>query len=467
MPIVSESSSDRNVTVKVGRFTDMQNVSVANGRTRSQIGYRTRDLSQAEELGIRDASWSGNVKSLISFYEEAGSREFGKPDRAYVVHDRDYSEWSYHHSEHDVSVRMGNSNPSSNERWFSHGMISLTGVQSGLTPPWPSKSVTESVAGSLLRRSAPAQAEINLTRSLGELKDFPSMLRATKVPKFSSIKGGAEAYLNMVFGLQPTLSDLQTLAETVIKAGPILSDYVAQEKVRMRRRATHTFGSYANSGVFTGGASYDSITPVSFGPIQAQISYLTPGLPDSFSDVLSAQVAWSVTASQKLVTSATYEYYIPSPEGVHGRLREYSQLAERLIGGGLNASTIYDLTPYSWLLDWFTDVGGLISYQQNVVDNQLVAIRKSFSVIETIHASAVLSSVRYNPGNLVGAWTLKSPLTVSTGGPATIRWKKLQRRAGNPFSITPAWTGLSRQQWAILAAMGLSRGEGVPTIRGG
>lgn len=466
MPIVSESSSDPDVIVKVRRGTDAYTaVGTPNGRTRSQTGYRTRDLSQAEELGIKPYSWSGNVKSLISFYEEAGHSEFAKPDRAFVVNPRDYSEWRYTHAEPKVSALLGTS--STSYRLTSEGLISLTGVNASILPAWPSQSVITSSGDSLLRQSAPTKAEINLTRSLGELRDFPAMLRATKIPSFHSVAATAGQYLNMVFGLQPTLSDLKKTAETVVKAGPILGDYIRQERVRTRRQGTRILGSYSNSGVTGFFASGTAPVSLSFGPMSARVAYLVPGSPSGFDDVLKAQVAWSVAARRRLVTSSTYEYYIPQPSGVHGRLRRYVQLAERLAGSGLGADTIYDLTPYSWLVDWFVDVGGLISYQQNVVDNQLVSVRKSISVIEEISGSASLSHVDYDRNTIVGAWRLKEPIHLDSGGEATIRWKKLHREKGNPYSITPAWTGFSRQQWAILAAMGLSRSEGVPTIRGG
>jgi hypothetical protein len=144
---------------------------------------------------------------------------------------------------------------------------------------------------------------------------------------------------------------------------------------------------------------------------------------------------------------------------------EYSQLAQRLVGGGANAETIYDLTPYSWLVDWFFDIGGVIAYQQNLADNQMIAIRKSFSVIEQVYASARIVDYTYDSSGVVGAYKLARPVRFNANT-AIYRWKRVQRGVGNPYSVTPTWS-LSKQQWAIAAAMGLSRSEGVPTIRGG
>ncbi len=473
MPYVTESSSDPDVLLGVRKRQTSSVVGYSNGRTRSQFGYRTRDLSRAEELGIRDSSNSGNIASLIAFYEEVGAGEFGRPDRAYVVHEREYSEVKYTPARHSVSAWMyTGTNPATAVNYDAVGALGITGVRAGLVPTFPSKSAMSSMAAPLLRQSAPSQQEINLVRSLGELKDFPSMLKASKLVQthgiraFRNPKDAAGQFLNWMFGVQPTISDLQALSETVIRADPILKQYIAQERVRLRRKATRELGDYQNSGTYVNKFGFTSSGATSFGgDVSAQYSYVLPTDSSTASDVLYAHVAWSVRARQRLVTSATYEYYIPQPEGVSGRMSEYSQLARRLVGGGLTAETIYDLTPYSWLVDWFVDVGGLISYQQNMVDNQMIAIRKSFSVIEEVVAQATIVDYHYDATGTVGARKLAKPISHS-GETAIYRWKRVQRGAGNPYSVTPTWN-FSRQQWAIAAAMGLSRSEGVPTIMGG
>lgn len=473
MPYVTESSSDPDALIAVRKKTVSSTVGYLNGRTRSQYGYRTRDLSRAEELGIRDASLSGNITSLIAHYEEVGHGEFGKPDRAYVVHERDYSEARYTPATHYVAADLySGSNPATATLWDAQGAMGITGVRAGIVPTFPSKGAMSAMAAPLLRQTAPSQHEINLTRSLGELKDFPSMMKASKLVlardphTFKNPKAAAGQFLNVIFGVQPTMSDLQKMSETVIRASPILDEYIRQERVRLRRKGTRVLGEYSNSGTYVNEFGYTPSGSTTFGgDLSMHYSYVLPTSSSSSADVLKAHVNWSVAATQRLVTSATYEYYIPQPEGFQGRMDEYSQLAQRLVGGGANAETIYDLTPYSWLVDWFFDIGGVIAYQQNLADNQMIAIRKSFSVIEQVYASARIVDYTYDSSGVVGAYKLARPVRFNANT-AIYRWKRVQRGVGNPYSVTPTWS-FSKQQWAIAAAMGLSRSEGVPTIRGG
>lgn len=464
MPYVSESNSDPNVTVKVSRNGNVVNVSAPDGRIRSQYGYRSRSLTPAEERGIGVASSWGNVKSLIAFYEEAGRQEFGRgPDRAFVVNDRDYTEQANKRAEYDTSIVL--KSPYGLESYKTHGCLSITGVTAVKPPLWPSDAVISSMAASQIRRIAPSQSEINLTRSLGELRDFPAMLKASNY-RPSSFKSAGAAYLNVAFGINPTLSDVQKLAETVVSAAPILSAYVRQEKRRMRKSGRQELWSYSDSGELAVKVGHTTNEYWSTNGISMKLSYLMGTSPSGRSNVVAPVFQWSLTGRQEVRTSSTYEYFIPAPEGLDGRLSRAVKLARRLVGGGVDATTIYDLTPYSWLVDWFFDVGGLISYQQNCVDNQLVAIRKSFSIVETLDASVRMSGFNHVPGVVVGAYPLISA-SVSGGlnQTATLRHKKLRRRAGNPYSISPTWTDMSRQQWAILASMGLARGEGVAIKR--
>lgn len=463
MPYVSESSSDPDVTVKVSRNGNVVNVSAPDGRSRSQYGYRSKSLTAAEERGVGKASSWGNVKSLIAFYEEAGRHELGQsPDRAFLVNDRDYTEQKNARAEYETSISLNS--PYGPVGYKTHGCLSITGVT--LKPPaWPSDATISSMAATQIRRIAPSQSEINLTRSLGELRDFPAMLKASNY-KPSSFKSAGSAYLNVAFGINPTLSDVQKLAETVVSAAPILDAYVRQEKRRMRKSGRQELWSYSNSGETAVKVGHTTNEYWALEGISMKLSWLMGTSPSSRSDVVAPVFQWSLAGRQEVRTSSTYEYFIPAPEGLDGRMSRAVKLARRLVGGGVDATTIYDLTPYSWLVDWFFDVGGLISYQQNCVDNQLVAIRKSFSVVETLDASVRVSGFNHVPGSIAGAYPFISA-SVSGGlnQTATLRHKKLRRRAGNPYSISPTWTDMSRQQWAILASMGLSRGEGVPIKR--
>lgn len=464
MPMVAETSQSPSRRVRLVRDGTVTYGNVSDGKTRSQVGYRSvgRDPLRDHALS-EDFTW-GEVANAISTYDEIYEYDTGSHSpRYFLVNPRDYSETTYRPGFTTSGYTMGPLYPG----WppvksWAEGVLSITDVATNI-PSRPTASAMQGIAGSLLRRTAPTRAEIDLTRSLGELKDFHLMLRASAYnPR--SLKQAGGTFLNAVFGIEPTLSDLQRVAETVVSADSILAEYIRQERRKLRRSATHTYYDFNDSGVISGvfsGFQSPTLATCAFGPITAKAARVLPTTEYSRNDVMLCDVAWSLHASQTLTGFATYEYFIPKPTGIEERLGRYKQMASRLAGGGLTLPVIWELTPWTWLTDWFVDVGGLLRYQQTVVDNQLVASRQGYTLRESTVAAVHFSGHHLDYSRVVNPYTFTS--SRFSGGASTFRKQYVYRRPGNPFGLSPTWT-LSKQQWAIVAAMGLSRSEGVPLI---
>jgi hypothetical protein len=106
---------------------------------------------------------------------------------------------------------------------------------------------------------------------------------------------------------------------------------------------------------------------------------------------VAASGGWFYTAKRTIRAFSTWEYFVPHPEGLHDRLSSYVQAAQTVLGFQVTPSTVFDLTPWSWMVDWFVDIGGLLRYQQKVADNQLVMTRGGFSYWEEITWKAMVS----------------------------------------------------------------------------
>ena len=143
------------------------------------------------------------------------------------------------------------------------------------------------------------------------------------------------------------------------------------------------------------------------------------------------------------------------------RLDAYKAMAESLIGEGASLGTLYDLTPYSWLANWYVDVGGILHYQQAIANNQVAAVSNGYSLMELLSVRASLQT----PTLLASDTYVIDTLSQSPGyAVATYGWKRHTRRGGTPYSMSPTWS-MSPQQWAITGALGLSRSTGVPIKR--
>jgi len=455
--MTSENHSDPGQTMRSGLLSQgLTEVLVPAGVTKSQRGWRSRDLSQEEVNSIGKASVSGNITSLVAAYEGADYEYSSHASRGFVVNDRDYTEMIRTPSSHSYRATM-EIQPGINGIYDLVGYIAPQTVDGSFSPAIPSETTMRNIAGGLLRRAIPTKSEINLTRIAGESREAPLLFKAANYrPRNPAEVAGS--YLNYLFGVKPTVSDLQSIAETVQKWDSHLRSYVAMEKRRIRRSSTEKLGSNSDSGMNTGHFGYNNSSPIACGPMTANVGRLLPGSPFSANDSLGVTITWSCFVTQSLRQFSTFEYFVPRPRDLMGRLDKYRQLAQSVIGGGLDESTAYDLTPWTWLAGWFVDVGGLLRYQQSVADNQVVASTCGYSFYEEGRGSIHFSGL-YPDG---GSWPAK--VSNFTAGAATFEWKHHIRRGSSPYSIGPTWD-LSQQQWAILGALGLSRAPGVPIKR--
>jgi len=428
---------------------------------KTQTGYRSGPLSQVERRAFaRIPSNVANERKLISALEAEQMTYEPRPDRAFMVHDRDYTLTESECGVFDMAATFHNGRTIYRESM--RGSIGLVGTYS--FPMRPTPQQISGYAGALMRQSAPAKPEVNLMRVIGELRDAHHLFRAANY-RPRNVREVAGSYLNYVFGVKPTQSDFRRVADVVLHLDPYIGRYVRSEKVRLRRSRTRELFRDSKSGTLVAkkfGSASPSYAdfPLTSG-VNLRVSNTIFFSEYSFGDVWNPDFSWSLTAVRSVRSFATFEYFIPEPDGLEGRLRRYRQLATAAVGGGLDAPTAYDLTPWTWVVDWFVDVGGLLHYQQQVADNQMITTLSGSSYYEEVKAIASFHGIRYAPGTNVGAWP--SEATRQPAAVSTFHQVFHQRRSGSPYAISPTWD-LSTQQWAIAAAMGIARSKGVPII---
>jgi hypothetical protein len=147
-----------------------------------------------------------------------------------------------------------------------------------------------------------------------------------------------------------------------------------------------------------------------------------------------------------------YEYFVADPDGFAGKINEHAQKAKYLLGDPLiSLSTLWELTPWTWLSDWSYNLGGLLSFQESVAQDSLVARRCS-----TVFESRISVVTHWDP-------YYSAPFgRVDTSGNCisqlNYRWQR--RLAGSPYDMGIDWSGFSPQKWFILGALGLTKAPG-------
>lgn len=134
----------------------------------------------------------------------------------------------------------------------------------------------------------------------------------------------------------------------------------------------------------------------------------------------------------------SFRYFIPNTDSWQWELSTKAGL----FGAFPTPSAIYDLTPWSWLLDWCSNVGDNISNLSNGYAENLVAAY-AFVMSKSIHKYKTETSLTWWDGS---STTLENEQTVT--------WKS--RYGASPFGFD-LQGGFTPKQISILGALGLQR----------
>jgi len=279
-------------------------------------------------------------------------------------------------------------------------------------------------------RFKPGQPTGSVGQFLGESHEWPRMLRNLprllhgRLKRFSDL---GKRYLEVMFGWVPFVNDLLGMVETQRSLEKNLAQLVRDNGKGIRREGT----------------LFETTTKAE--TLQVGYGYVSPVTVTAFHGPSSSQRrVRATTTTEKVWFSGRFRYWIPDVGTVAWRRRAI----RTLYGGDLTPKLVWDLVPWSWLVDWFTNVGDVID---NVSENA---------------ASNLTADYAYLMGSRISVrettWTglLRDPDTgrlepVSCSATETASSKT--RAAASPYGFGVTLSSLSGRQLAILGALGISR----------
>jgi hypothetical protein len=290
-----------------------------------------------------------------------------------------------------------------------------------------------------IARCAPTNPTADLTTFLGEFitEGFPRMVGGAigalrNAEESVAHKHVADEFLNWNFGWVPFIGDVKDLSKGIVHADRIIDQYTRDSGKLVRRR----YG-------FPVEESHDT-------------TVIATGVNPFYSPSSSVLYDLSLPASGKVVRthykyrrvwfSGGFTYYIP-PRGGSQRDEMARQiiLAKQTLGLRLTPDAVWNLAPWSWLIDWFSNAGDVLRNLSSwILDNQV--LRYGYVMEHTI------SQYRYT---FVGPTTFQSGSAVPVDVIATSE-SKIRRKA-TPYGFGVQYEGLSFLQKAILTALGISR----------
>jgi hypothetical protein len=237
-------------------------------------------------------------------------------------------------------------------------------------------------------------------------------------------KDAADEYLNIQFGWRPLVSDITDFGKVVRNADAVLKQY-ERDAGRLVRRRTN---------LPTDRESWETTTP-------------SPTIWEPVSSNLRATGGTGITRhsiTRRRWFSGAFVYHLPTGYDSRSRLDRYALLADRL-GLSLTPDTLWNLAPWSWAVDWFSNAGDVIQNVSNFSNDGLV-MAYGYVMEHSIHRVTYTWDLPHVNGGRLNV----QPLTLVT--------ESKVRVGANPYGFGVTWDDLSPFQLSILGALGISKG---------
>jgi len=209
-----------------------------------------------------------------------------------------------------------------------------------------SLNALDALGASAISASKPTNSVADLSVAMGEIlsEGLPKLIGAsTWRDRTLRAKNAGDEYLNYQFGWAPLVSEISDVASVIARGSQILAQYERDSGKVVRRRWNFTpIKSTEGSTLRTGVNAYV------LGPVH---SLQAAGLRNQGKVYLTRE-----SVIQRWFAGA-FTYYLPPQGTVAG---EYLR-AKKLYGTGLTPETVWNLTPWSWAVDWFTNAGDVLS----------------------------------------------------------------------------------------------------------
>lgn len=233
-------------------------------------------------------------------------------------------------------------------------------------------------------------------------------------------RSGSDDFLNEAFGWVPFIGDLKDTVKAIQNKDKILQQY-HRDADRTVRRSYHFPVDVSTTTTINSNASYGNMPT-------AVVQH--PGVEST-----------TITTETKIWFSGGFTYLVPKL----GTVASIQADANKLLGLRLDPWLLYQLAPWSWALDWITSVGAVVHNANQFLLDGLVLrygyVMRTQTITETRTLSGIL--IRGEPSELSSSWT-------------TVKVIKDRVRA-TPFGFGLNPTSFTNRQWAIVAALGISR----------
>jgi hypothetical protein len=277
----------------------------------------------------------------------------------------------------------------------------------------------------MISNSIPTNPVVDGSVGLAELfrEGIPSMIGSSLLKsKVGFLRGLGSEYLNFEFGWKPLVSDVKNAAKAIVESETILAQLARDSGKNVRRRR--------------------HIQPT----IETDVVINSVGQPRGAVDARWHGPSWSRTTDKyrrDTWFSGCYTWHYDP--GSLNKVSEIATKARLLYGLQLTPEVLWNLAPWSWLVDWFTNVGPLLHNVSAFQNDQLVL---RYGYVMDRHQRNIAVVANTNPAK-------GSSLPDLYNERYQVDWKR--RVKATPYGFGVASSSFTIRQWAILGALGITR----------
>lgn len=295
----------------------------------------------------------------------------------------------------------------------------------------------------------PKIEKVSIVNALYEFKDVPGQLRQTAKffkDHWKGFSGGDKSrympnryagdYLNAQFGWIPFCRDIAAMADYAIFSRQYLEDITRGNNTWIKRKGTlvDTLSRTRVARGYTNGCEPQ-------GSLISRVCNLQT-IDGNF--CYGDFEVWAETEVHAWAEGA-FKYYRPEFDvnlPYYGTVVAAVNRELTASGLRLNPTHVWKAIPWSWCIDWFSNVGSIIERADAIYNDSMVT-KYLYLMHHTVKKYTTISRIHFASGTR----TFEFPRFVAV---------KQRRSADSPYGFVLGGE-LSPTQWSILAALGLSK----------
>lgn len=313
---------------------------------------------------------------------------------------------------------------------------------------------------SWIKKYRPGNPSADVFQFVGELHQLPQIpiIHRARLNEFRNLASSVgNEYLNIEFGWKPFVNDLVKMYRLQRTIESKIRWLIEHNGVSIRKRREEQ--TITEEVVAEGSLLYPwgRLDDVPNGGSEELAGYIVGG-PTGCADVdlysFTGQCDYNLVTKKTTTTwgVGTFRYFVPDI----GSPQWTEKAKKALFGSNPNPSSLWELLPWSWLVDWFGNVGDILSNaSSNAVENETLT---NCYAMRTIEDAEVVTISNH--------WDAHSSINfgIEFGFPAgedsliyTHKSINKLRQQASPFGFGLNWPDFSARQIAILAALGVIR----------